>query len=293
MTRVLVTRPADAAGGVVARLGEAGLEAVCLPLIQTRPLADTRHLDDALAHLAGYDWVVFASASAARLFAGRARALGVRPPESASLRLCAGPATATALAALGWTVDLVVSPFTAERAAEALLPLVGAGTRLLIPRAEAGRDVVGRALREQGAEVDEVVLYQTVADPERAWEAARRISGGELGAVLFFSPSAVDALRDAAGAVAGGPGGAGALLDGVAVACIGPTTARAVQEAGWGVDVVASDTTGGALVDALVDHLAHRDQVRGPKSKVRSSQPADSPASAQLRCSVQLPRGLR
>jgi uroporphyrinogen-III synthase len=92
-----------------------------------------------------------------------------------------------------------------------------------------------------------------VADPERAREAARRLSGGDLGAVLFFSPSAVYALRDAAG-------GAGALLDGVAVACIGPTTARAVQEAGWGVDVLAPDTTGGALVDALVDHLAHRDR---------------------------------
>jgi uroporphyrinogen-III synthase len=277
---------------VIARLAEAGLEAVCLPMIQTRPVADTRLLDDALSRLSGYDFVVFASASAARLFAGRARTLGVRKPRTSTPRLCAGPATATALAALGWTVDLMVSPFTAERAAGALSPHVGVGTRLLLPRAEAGRDVLGSALRERGAEVDEVILYQTVADPERAAEAVRCLSGGEIGAVLFFSPSAVHALRDAAGASAGSRGGAETLLEGVAVACIGPTTARAVQEAGWDVDVVAPDTTGGALVDALLDHLAHRDQVRSPKSDVRSPGPADPLGSAQLSSRVPLPRGL-
>ena len=114
--------------------------------------------------------------------------------------------------------------------------------------------MIAPGLREHGADVQEVRLYETVADPRRAAEAVRRLSGGELDAVLFFSPSAVRALA-AAAAAAGVPRGGATLLDGVAVACIGPTTAQAVRAAGWSADVTAADTTAQALVEALTVRL--------------------------------------
>ena len=255
--RVLVTRPAATAGDVAARLEAAGLEAVCLPLIETRPVADSGPLDAALARFSTLDWVVFASAGAIRLVAARARELGIAPPRAgAGPRICAGPASAAVLEDAGWPCDLLVAPFSAERARDALLSRVGEGRCVLLPRAADGRDVIAPGLRAHGADVREVSLYETVADPRRAAEAVRRLSGGELDAVLFFSPSAVRALATAA--AAGAPGGGAALLDGVAVACIGPTTARAVRAAGWSADVTAPDTTAQALVEALVEALAVR-----------------------------------
>ena len=253
--RVLVTRPAATAAGVAAGLAASGLEPVCLPLIETRPVEDSRPLDAALGALPDLDWIVFASASAVRLVAARACELGIDAPRSgARPRVCAGPAAAAVLAAAGWPCDLVVAPFSAERARDALLPGLGVGTRVLLPRAAAGRDVIAAALRERGADVREVTLYQTVPDPRAAAAAVERLSRDELDAVLFFSPSAVRALATAAGA-AGVPRGGASLLDGVAVACIGRTTAQAVQAAGWSADVIAADTTGDALVAALAARL--------------------------------------
>jgi uroporphyrinogen III methyltransferase/synthase len=273
MTAVLVTRPATQAGGVCAALEAAGLEAVCLPLTRIVPLADSRPLDSALANLGDYDWIVFTSANAVRGFVRRAGALridlaGLTGGKGRSRpQICAGPATAAAMAADGLVVGLLVSPFTAEQARDALLPHVGQGSRVLLPRAEAGRDLLGPALRERGAQVDEVVLYRTESDRRSAAEAVRRLAAGELGAAAFFSPSAVRALRAAAGSAGIGqiagegdgcdssPTRGQALMDGVAVATIGPTTTRAVQEAGWRVAVEAPDTTGEALVDALTAYL--------------------------------------
>jgi uroporphyrinogen-III synthase len=41
----------------------------------------------------------------------------------------------------------------------------------------------------------------------------------------------------------------------VTLACIGPTTAAAVESAGWPVGVVAPDTTADSLVAALAEYL--------------------------------------
>jgi uroporphyrinogen-III synthase len=217
-------------------------------------VADLAPLDKSLARLSEYDWVAFASASAAEIVLERAHRLGVPLGTLAKPRVCAGPATATTLVEGGWRADLVVAPYTAERAARALLPHLGRGARVLLPRATAGRDVLATSLRAAGASVDDLPLYETVPDPDRAAEAAARLLEGEFRAVLLFSPSAVESLRDALSASSGAPGAP--LPAGVLVACIGPTTAEAVAQAGWRVDLVAPDTTARSLVDALSVHLA-------------------------------------
>jgi uroporphyrinogen III methyltransferase/synthase len=45
------------------------------------------------------------------------------------------------------------------------------------------------------------------------------------------------------------------VLHGVKVACIGPITAKTVQELGLTVDVIASEYTIDGLVEALVDYV--------------------------------------
>jgi uroporphyrinogen-III synthase len=289
VSRVLVTRPAARAGDAAALLQEAGLEPVCLPLVETRPVADLAPLDGALARLPDYDWVAFASASAAEIVLDRARHLDVPLGRLATPRVCAGPATATILVEGGWRADLVVAPYTAERAAGAMRSQLGVGRgaapgqrrtrqgrvcpggatqtrrrsragwpgegmRVLLPRASAGRDVLATSLRAAGAVVDDLPLYETVPDPARAAEAAARLLEGAFRAVLFFSPSAVESLRSALSTSSGGPGAPRPA--GVLVACIGPTTADAAARAGWRVDLVAPDTTLRSLVDALTARLA-------------------------------------
>ena len=99
-----------------------------------------------------------------------------------------GPGTAAALAERGIGADVVPERSVAEALVEALRDFDVEGRPVLVARAAEARDVLPEALRERGAEVDVVALYETVAeepDPE-AIEAAR-----DADYVTFTSSSTV------------------------------------------------------------------------------------------------------
>ena len=110
--------------------------------------------------------------------------------------------------------------------------------RALIVRGREGRDVLPDALRERGAEVDLLVLYETVAEPLDAATAARP---PRRDYVTFTSASTVRFFLAAAGA-----------LDGPRIASIGPATSAALREAGLEPDLEADPHTPDGLVAALV-----------------------------------------
>jgi uroporphyrinogen III methyltransferase/synthase len=104
--------------------------------------------------------------------------------------------------------------------------------------------VLPEALRERGAEVDAVALYETVREqPEPdAIEAAR---GADY--VTFTSASTVRNLSEALG---------GELPAGARVVSIGPITSAAAREAGIEVAIEASRHDVDGLVEALLEDAA-------------------------------------
>ena len=85
--KVIVTRPRDQAGPLVARLEELGLEVVECPLIEIEPFEDAVDVE-------GYEWVIVTSPNGARELARRAN--GSLPKVAA-----VGPGTAETLRELG------------------------------------------------------------------------------------------------------------------------------------------------------------------------------------------------
>src|SRR5690349_14709247 len=61
--RVLVTRPRHQAGDFVRRLEQLGAVPYVLPAVEIKPLDDWAAVDDRLARLGDYDWLVFTSAN--------------------------------------------------------------------------------------------------------------------------------------------------------------------------------------------------------------------------------------
>jgi uroporphyrinogen-III synthase len=92
--RVIVTRPADRAGPLVAALESEGFEVEVCPVIETVPI------DDGPIEVTGYDWVVVTSSAGAEQLARRHR--GYLPQVAA-----VGAATAQTLADHGIPVDFV------------------------------------------------------------------------------------------------------------------------------------------------------------------------------------------
>lgn len=193
---VVITRPRALSTGLAAALRARDLRVVFAPLIKTATPRSWRSLDAALRGLARYDAVVFASANAVDAFFDRARAILRKKPAAPPTAAAVGPATAKALERRGWKPSVVPKDSRAEGLAAALR--MPKGTRVLIPRAERGREALGRLLREAGMAVTAATAYRTLCDHDGRRALRQAITDGAH-AVLFASPSAVRSAAHALG----------------------------------------------------------------------------------------------
>jgi uroporphyrinogen-III synthase len=198
-----VTRAQHQASELAERLGELGLEPVCVPVIQIAEPASFAALDEALARLRGFHWILFTSANAVEA----ARRRGFSKSEGVRIAVV-GQATARALEAAGLVADLVPQQAVAEAMARELLPHArqadGTATRFLLVRAEEARDVLPETLRAGGGEVTIAAAYRNVV-PAGSVEAIREMFSSSAmtpDAITFTSSSSarnVLALCKAAG----------------------------------------------------------------------------------------------
>jgi hydroxymethylbilane synthase len=254
--RIAVTRAGEAGAAFAARLRALGAEPIVCPAITIAPPEETAPLDEAIANIGRYDWLVFASANAVRSFFARLAALGRDTGALVDVQVGAvGPGTAAALVVAGCAPDYVVGTHTGEALA-AELPDV-AGARILLPAADIARPALADGLRARHALVDVVVAYRTLsAAPEEGEQLAALVRDGGLDALTFTSPSTVHgtmAMLDAAGVEVATPR---RVARRPAVVCIGETTAEAARESGLAVDAVAEVHSADGMVAALIGHFS-------------------------------------
>jgi uroporphyrinogen III methyltransferase/synthase len=253
--RVLVTRPREQAAEMVDLLAKLGAEAIEAPMIKIMPPEDLTPLRQAAANAEQFDWIVFTSGNAVEAFMNAL--LEERDIRALSgPQLCAvGSGTAERLARYGIKVDLVPDEFHAE-AVLAALKATGSldGLRVLIPRADIGRDVIIDGLRVAGVLVTDVVAYRTVLDEAQRDEGPDvygMLLNEGIDVVTFTSPSAVRNF-----AAIYGTEQTVDLLSHTIVAAIGPVTADAATRLGLAVAVQPSTSSIAALVDAIAAHLS-------------------------------------
>ena len=239
--RVVVTRARAQASRLSGRLATLGAEVIETPSIRIEP-----RRDDAVQALAegieGYRLVCLTSPNgAALLLEALARAGRDARSLAGAVVAAIGPGTATELAARGIRPDVVPRRSTAEGLVEALRPVPLTGP-VLVATAAAARDVLPAALRERGAEVEVVALYDTVPEPLTEGQVA---SVGRADYVAFTSASTVRHFLAALGPRGGPPPGA-------RIASIGPLTSRAAADHGLRVDVEATPHDLDGLVAAIV-----------------------------------------
>jgi uroporphyrinogen III methyltransferase/synthase len=252
--RIVVTRAREQASSFLSGLSDLGAECIQFPTIKiTRP-TNWRELDRAIKSLRDYHWVLFTSVNGVKYFFERLGAVGKDVRELKGIRVGAiGSKTAEEVREKGIGPDLVPDEYRAEAAVEAFKHRRVKGKRILLPRAAEARELLPEELEKMGARVDVVKAYRTVKpDNERA-RVKDLLRKGEIHMVTFTSSSTVSNFVEMFGAE-----GNKFLkwMERVAVACIGPVTARTAEERGLTVSTVAPEYTIEALTRAIVDYFA-------------------------------------
>jgi uroporphyrinogen-III synthase len=251
MIRILLTGTTATNDALESALSGEGVKVERLRVVRIEPPSDCSALDAALQRGCHYDWIVFTSGNSVRAVAERLRATGVAL--AASMRVAAiGASTARLLREIGVPVHCSPTEATGQALADALGAFEMAGARVLLPVGNLARPDVHDLLTEMGAVVDDIVVYRTVQavppapDQVVLLDALRR---GDIDMVTLASPSAFEAIR--------------AMLDEdptslarVHLACIGPTTAASVLQAGLHPALVASEHSARGLARAIREFFA-------------------------------------
>lgn len=239
--KIIVTRGRRQSSMLAEPLEALGAEILFVPVIEIAAAAEKSSLEQAIARLDTYDWLIFTSVNGVRHFV---EALDRSPVDLRALKakLCAiGPATRAAFEQLHLRVDVMPAEYVAESLLEALANEDLAGKRVLLPRAAVARDLVPVVLRERGAHVDVVEAYRTMI-PANAAQHARDALARKPDWITFTSSSTAKNFVALVGREA---------LQGIKVASIGPITSATARELGLTVDVEANPHTIEGLVDAI------------------------------------------
>jgi len=248
----VITRARSQAHELARALEELGAAVAEFPTIEIRPPETYAPLDGAIKNLGGYDWIIFTSVNGVEQFLIRQRKLlpDLRPLKTIKVAAI-GPETANRLRSAGIPPCLVPAQFRAEGILQELKPNDMRGKRVLLPRAAKARAILPDTLRQWGATVDVIEAYRTVLPKTDASALRRPLRDKRIDMITFTSSSTVshfallfpgENLRE--------------LLAGVAIACIGPITAKTVAEKGMRADVVSQEYTIPGLVRAIGDYFS-------------------------------------
>ncbi len=232
---VAVTRAQAQLSSLAAQLRSLGARVLEAPAIRIVP----RTVE--LPPLDGFDLICLTSANGVDILFDLLAKHGQDARELAGARVAAiGPGSAAALLRHGVIADIVPSRFLAEGLLEALDSLEV--RRVLVARAAVARDRLIEGLRDRGAEVVVVALYDTVAEPIDATTAAALAQADYL---TFTSSSTVRFFLQSA---APGPQ--------TRIASIGPVTSATLREHGLEPHIEATRHDIVGLLDALIADAA-------------------------------------
>jgi uroporphyrinogen III methyltransferase/synthase len=261
---VLVTRSVEQSAGLVGELTSKGAQVWVIPAVATFPLPEPEGLDRALARMDTYDNVIFTSVNGVAFTNRLLSRVGLKPGDLPPA-LCVGEKTAGAWEKSGGNVSAVPDKFTARALLDTLEKDLK-GRSYLVMRPEVVKTELGRELSHRGAAVDEIVLYRTIVPEEGTDVLDGLMAAGGPDVVFFASPSAVEGTvgmaaqspkPEAQRKVATqneepGTRDSGRGIFNIPAICIGPTTAKAAEEAGFTEVYFPDEHTAEEMVNELL-----------------------------------------
>ena len=233
-----------------------GAEVIQFPTIETQPIPDNTPLDRAIViNLSMYNWVIFTSVNAVEYFYHYLRENGKDSRLLGNARICAvGQKTVETLDQIGIRADYVPSQY---RGAVLAAELEGVeGQKILLPRALIGTDDLPNGLRDRGAIVDTIPIYETVKAGAEGRETLKAdLQNGRIDMVTFTSSSTVtnflEMFRSHSSAT---------LLNQVHIAVIGPSTEATAKANGLTVDIVAKQASVESLAEEIVEFYTGKER---------------------------------
>ena len=248
---IVVTRTRQQASDLSRQVEDLGAGVIEAPTIEIAPPRDSMHVDQALARLHEYDWVIFTSANGVAETKRKLMQFGLDARVFGKSKIAAiGDATADAVRQhLCLSVTLTPDSFVAEALADELQRRgeVG-GRKFLLLRADIARPILRERLESGGAaQVNDVAVYETHPAKSLPPHLVDALEAKQVTWVTFTSSSTARNLISLLGE------DYRRKLAGVKLASIGPITTATLREFGLSPTVEAKQFNIPGLVAAIAE----------------------------------------
>ena len=247
--KIVVTRRPEQAGTFAQRLANLGADVLEVPTIKITEPLEKMAIVDALLEINSYDWLIFTSANGVSAFFDMFFKRFQDLRDIGGARIAAvGPKTAAKLRELHLQVDLQPEEYVGKKIVAEFKKFQDIdNVKMCLFRAEVANKDLPDALMEEGAIIDDIAVYRTVAETEDRTGAAARLAEEGADWVTFTSSSTVEhfhARFDLPKLVKQFPQ--------LKLASIGPETSKAIVALGLKPTLEAKEHTTDGLIAALL-----------------------------------------
>jgi uroporphyrinogen-III synthase len=257
---ILVTRSVGQSNEFTQLLASSGANVIEMPTIEIAAPSSWEALDNAIANLSSFNWLILTSTNGIDYFFERLFAQGKSTQALAGIKIAVvGEKTAQSLKQRSLQPDFIPPNFVADSLVSHF-PEELTGKKVLFPRVETGgREVLVRELTAKGAEVIEVAAYQSRCPISVPPSAELALKNGTIDVITFASSKTVKFFYQLAEKIflKNAEGNDSSVvansLKGVCIASIGPQTSKDCRSLFGHVDVEAKEYTLHGLTQALIE----------------------------------------
>ena len=251
---ILITRSQSQSPEFRHLLERVGAKVLEIPTIEIKARLNPA-LDEAIKNISHYQWLMFTSVHGVQIFMDRAKKMGNLSSWTDSIVFpnicCIGPATAKKTEEYGFQADLAPLIYQAEGILEDFIHLHSGditNLHILIPRASRARNILPNTLKDKGAVVDVVAIYDTVVPETSRSRLTDLLKKESPDLITFTSSSTVTNFVDLAPEHI--------TLQKFCYAAIGPITAATAKEYGLNIVIQANKSSIPDLVSAIENYFS-------------------------------------
>lgn len=255
---IVVTRTVEQSQESAAALTSLGAKVIIVPTLEIVPPSDWNKFDSVVAHPERIDFIIFTSVHSVQMFSKRCKEIGASINYNRTKVVAVGNKTSSCCHKNNINVNIVPEKFSAEGVIETLSKYNLKNKVVFIPRSAVGRDELPLELKELGAIIKSVAVYNvSIPSGENIKQNLRRLDLSEIDLFVFTSPSTFENFLQIANIK--NPFQYFSRYD---VAAIGPTTKDAIESKKVKVKILPDEYTINGLIKKIIEFYSnHKEKV--------------------------------
>jgi uroporphyrinogen-III synthase len=246
---IVLTRTVEQSKESASAFSELGADVITFPTLEIVPPSSWDEFDNIVSEQYKIDFIIFTSAHAVKMYAKRLKELNLEIHYKQMKVVAVGSKTYSICEKYNVPVHIIPKRFSGEGVVDALSKFDLKDKTIFIPRSALGREDLPHGLRELGAIIKTVPVYNvSLPTKENISENIKKLNTSKPDLFIFTSPSTFEnfmQIMDISNPMS--------YFKGYDVAAIGPTTQSAIENKRVKVNIMPDEFTIQGLVKKVIE----------------------------------------